>query len=50
LISLQASKGNRREWDFNISEAYLIALLEDIVLEGGTINEYLHDILARLIS
>jgi predicted transposase/invertase (TIGR01784 family) len=44
LISEQAPKGNRREWDYHISEVYLVALLENTSLDGGVINEYLHDI------
>ena len=44
LISDQAPKGNRKAWAYNISEVYLIALLEDFTLEGSTANTYLHDI------
>ena len=44
LISEQAPKGRRSEWAYNISGVYLIALLEDFVLEDSLVDEYLHDI------
>ena len=44
LISDQAPKGNRKAWAYNISEVYLIALLEDFTLQGSPANTYLHDI------
>ncbi len=44
LISENAPKGNRKAWAYNISEVYLIALLEDFTLEGSPVNTYLHDI------
>jgi len=44
LISDQAPKGKRNEWAYNLTEVYLIALLEDFTLEVGSTNEYLHDI------
>lgn len=44
LISDQAPKGKRSEWAYNLTEVYLIALLEDFTLEVSPANEYLHDI------
>jgi len=44
LISEQAPKGKRSEWAYNISGVYLIALLEDFVLDDSLAAEYLHDI------
>jgi predicted transposase/invertase (TIGR01784 family) len=44
LISDQAPKGKRAEWDYNVDEVYLVAILENFVLEGSPANEYLHDI------
>lgn len=44
LISDQAPKGNRRAWGYNLTEVYLIALLEDFTLESGSQQEYLYDI------
>lgn len=44
LISEQAPKGKRSEWNYNVQEVYLVALLEDFVLEGSPETEYLHDI------
>ena len=44
LISDQAPKGNRKAWAYNISEVYLIALLEDFTLEDSPADAYLHDI------
>jgi predicted transposase/invertase (TIGR01784 family) len=44
LISDQAPKGNRKAWAYNISEVYLIALLEDFTLEDSPAGAYLHDI------
>ncbi len=44
LISDQAPKGKRNEWAYNLTEVYLIALLEDFTLEASTTEEYLHDI------
>lgn len=44
LISEQAPKGDRTAWGYNISEVYLIALLEDFTLEDAPKLQYLHDI------
>ncbi|RKR81733.1 putative transposase/invertase (TIGR01784 family) [Mucilaginibacter gracilis] len=44
LISNQAPKGKRSAWGYNISEVYLIALLEDFTLNEGRTNTYLQDI------
>ena len=44
LISDQAPKGRRSEWAYNLTEVYLIALLEDFTLQVNQEREYLHDI------
>jgi predicted transposase/invertase (TIGR01784 family) len=44
LISDQAPKGKRNAWDYHVAEVYLVALLEDFTLAGGTEEEYLYDI------
>jgi predicted transposase/invertase (TIGR01784 family) len=44
LISEQAPKGGRTAWGYNISEVYLIALMEDFTLEDAPKSQYLHDI------
>ncbi|MGN7203484.1 Rpn family recombination-promoting nuclease/putative transposase [Pedobacter sp. SAFR-022] len=44
LISEQAPKGDRAAWGYNISEVYLIALLENFGLEDVPSLQYLHDI------
>jgi predicted transposase/invertase (TIGR01784 family) len=44
LISEQAPKGKRTEWGYDITEVYLVALLEDFTLPGNPANTYLHDI------
>jgi predicted transposase/invertase (TIGR01784 family) len=44
LISDQAPKGKRNVWGYNLTEVYLVALLEDFTLEIGSGNNYLHDI------
>jgi predicted transposase/invertase (TIGR01784 family) len=44
LTSNQAPKGKRSDWAYNLTEVYLIALLEDFTLEVSPANEYLHDI------
>jgi len=43
-ISDQAPKGKRSEWGYNLTEVYLIALLEDFALEDSPAHSYLHDI------
>src|SRR5882762_3986359 len=44
LISDQAPKGRRSEWAYNLTEVYLVALLEDFTLQISPGTEYLHDI------
>jgi predicted transposase/invertase (TIGR01784 family) len=44
LISDQAPRGDRSSWAYDITEVYLIAVLEDFVLEGSPVYDYLHDI------
>ena len=44
LISGQAPKGRREEWAYNLTEVYLVALLEDFTLQINSGVEYLHDI------
>jgi len=44
LITVQAPKGKRSEWAYNVKEVYLIALLEDFSLDAGNEQEFLHDI------
>jgi predicted transposase/invertase (TIGR01784 family) len=44
LISDQAPKGRRSEWAYNLTEVYLVALLEDFTLQITSDTNYLHDI------
>jgi predicted transposase/invertase (TIGR01784 family) len=44
LISDQAPKGRRSEWAYNLTEVYLVALLEDFTSQMSNSNEYLYDI------
>jgi predicted transposase/invertase (TIGR01784 family) len=44
LISEQAPKGKRSDWNYNVSGVFLIALLEDFALQDSPAGEYLHDI------
>jgi len=44
LISDLAPKGRRSEWGYNLSEVYLVALLEDFTLEGSSNEQFIHDI------
>ena len=44
LISEQAPKGKRSNWGYNLSEVYLVALLEDFNLINNSEQQYLHDI------
>ncbi|HZY36757.1 MAG TPA: Rpn family recombination-promoting nuclease/putative transposase [Mucilaginibacter sp.] len=44
LISDQAPKGRRTEWGYDITEVYLVALLEDFTLPGNPPGKYLHNI------
>lgn len=44
ILLLRRSKGDRAAWGYNISEVYLIALLEDFTLEESPELQYLHAI------
>ena len=44
LISDQAPKGRRADWAYNVTEVYLIAILEDFVLEDSPADSYIHDV------
>jgi len=44
LISDQAPKGRRADWGYNVTEVYLIAILEDFVLEDSPADSYIHDV------
>lgn len=44
LISEQAPLGNRKDWNYNLTKVYLIAILEDLILDGFSKSRYLHDI------
>jgi predicted transposase/invertase (TIGR01784 family) len=44
VISGQAPKGKRSEWAYNLTEVYLVALLEDFTMQISNSTEYLHDI------
>jgi predicted transposase/invertase (TIGR01784 family) len=44
LISDQAPKGKRSAWGYDIAKVYLIALLEDFILEDSPAHTHLHDI------
>jgi len=44
LISDQAPKGRRTEWGYDITEVYLVALLEDFTLQGNPPGKYLHNV------
>jgi hypothetical protein len=44
LISDQAPKGKRTEWGYDITEVYLVALLEDFTLPGNPPGKYLNNI------
>lgn len=44
LISGQAPKGKRTDWQYNLTEVYLVALLEDMTLEDSPPQHYLYDI------
>ena len=44
LIADQAPRGRRSEWNYQISEIYVIVLLDGFALAGGDGNRYLHDI------
>ncbi len=44
LISDQAPKGKRAEWGYDITGVYLVALLENFILEDSVAGAYLHDI------
>jgi hypothetical protein len=45
LIADQAPKGNRKSWAYNISEVYVIALLDGFpMLDSERTTQYLHNI------
>ena len=44
LISGQAPKGKRAEWNYDVREVYLVALLDGFTLEDTPETAYLHDI------
>ncbi|MFD1628615.1 Rpn family recombination-promoting nuclease/putative transposase [Pseudopedobacter beijingensis] len=44
LIADQAPKGRRSEWNYQISEVYVIVLLDGFALQNGDGSRYLHDI------
>ncbi len=45
LIADQAPKGGRREWNYNISEVYVIVLMDGFAMPGADGDKkYLHDI------
>ncbi|WP_237249441.1 Rpn family recombination-promoting nuclease/putative transposase [Sphingobacterium faecale] len=44
IISDQAPKGRRREWDYKISEVYVIVILDGFPMPGGDGLDYIHDI------
>ncbi len=44
LVSEQAPKGKRSEWAYDVQEVYLIALLEDFILDTDNDGNYLRDI------
>lgn len=44
IISDQAPKGRRREWDYRISEVYVIVVLDGFSISGVDNAAYIHDI------
>ena len=44
LISTQAPKGRRSDWPYNLTEVYLVAILEDFTLGISPAKNYLHNI------
>ncbi|WP_262886597.1 Rpn family recombination-promoting nuclease/putative transposase [Sphingobacterium sp. SGG-5] len=44
LIADQAPKGRRREWDYAISEVYVIVLMDGFMMSDGDTSDFLHDI------
>lgn len=44
IISDQAPKGRRREWDYGISEVYVIVILDGFSMPGEDSLNYIHDI------
>jgi predicted transposase/invertase (TIGR01784 family) len=44
LISNQAPKGKRSQWAYDLTEVYLIALLEDFTSAAGSYPKYVHDV------
>lgn len=44
IISDQAPKGRRSDWNYGISEVYQIVLMDGFAMPGGSDGRYLHDI------
>jgi predicted transposase/invertase (TIGR01784 family) len=44
LISGLAPKGRRSDWGYSLPEVYLVALLEDFILEDSPAGQFMHDI------
>ncbi|TJZ60516.1 Rpn family recombination-promoting nuclease/putative transposase [Sphingobacterium olei] len=44
LISDQAPKGKRASWNYDISEVYVIVLMDGFPMPGGSDGRYLHDV------
>ena len=44
LISDMAPKGNRKGWDYAVSEVYVVVLMDGFTLPGSSGERYLHDI------
>ncbi|MCT1526216.1 Rpn family recombination-promoting nuclease/putative transposase [Sphingobacterium hotanense] len=45
LISDQAPKGGRKDWNYDISEVYVIVLMDGFKMpDGGKSNDFLHDV------
>lgn len=44
LISDQAPKGRRSEWDYELSEVFVIVLMDGFSMPGGNGGSYLYDI------
>ena len=43
LINEQGPNEKDGKWDYNIREAYMIAILDNFVLDKGEETEYFHD-------
>jgi len=44
LISEQAPHGNRKNWNYNLTKVYLIAILEELSLNDDSNSNYLYDV------